>query len=79
MGKYLLLVLVVVAVLMVLRAAGQAKQRRAAGARHQPGARSQAGEAMVSCALCGVNLPRSEAIGAGERAYCCEEHRRAGG
>jgi uncharacterized protein len=36
---------------------------------------------MVSCPVCGVHLPRSEAVsGAGGRLYCSNEHRlRAGG
>lgn len=79
MGKYLLLVLVVVAVLVVLRAAGQAKLRRGAPARPQAGADTGSGEPMVSCAQCGVNLPRSEALMAGNRAFCSEEHRRSAG
>lgn len=33
-------------------------------------------EAMVRCSVCGVNLPRSEAIQSQGRLYCCEEHRR---
>jgi uncharacterized protein len=36
-------------------------------------------EPMVSCAVCGLNVPRSEALLAGPSAYCCEEHRRQGG
>lgn len=79
MGKYLLLVLVVVAVLIVLRAAGQAKRRRGASDRPGPGPETGSGEPMVSCAHCGVNLPRSEALVAGNRAFCSEEHRRSAG
>ncbi|MEW5904919.1 MAG: PP0621 family protein [Pseudomonadota bacterium] len=34
-------------------------------------------EDMVSCARCGLNLPRSEALqDARGRHYCCEAHRR---
>lgn len=33
-------------------------------------------EDMVSCARCGLNLPRSEAISSGDEYYCCEAHRR---
>lgn len=35
-------------------------------------------QAMVSCALCGLHLPRQEALAAGERFYCCDEHRQRG-
>jgi uncharacterized protein len=33
-------------------------------------------ESMVRCDVCGLNLPQSEAIGAANRWYCSEEHRR---
>ena len=31
-------------------------------------------EAMVSCAACGLNVPRSEALGRDGRWYCSREH-----
>lgn len=33
-------------------------------------------EDMVRCKVCGVNMPRSEAILSQDQIYCCEEHRR---
>lgn len=33
-------------------------------------------EDMVRCHVCGINLPRSEAIMSRGRIYCCDEHRR---
>jgi uncharacterized protein len=33
--------------------------------------------AMVSCAMCGLHVPREEALMQDERFFCCEEHRRA--
>lgn len=41
-----------------------------------PGAPPRQAQAMVSCAACGLHLPRQEALPKGERYYCCEEHRR---
>jgi uncharacterized protein len=35
-------------------------------------------EAMVPCAHCGINVPRSEALEAKGRFFCSEEHRRVG-
>lgn len=32
---------------------------------------------MVSCATCGLHVPRDEALKQEERYFCCEEHRRA--
>ncbi len=34
-------------------------------------------EDMVRCQVCGVNLPRSEAILSRGRIYCCDEHRQS--
>lgn len=31
---------------------------------------------MVSCATCGLHIPRNEALMQDERYFCCEEHRR---
>ncbi|MFZ5483635.1 MAG: PP0621 family protein [Pseudomonadota bacterium] len=33
-------------------------------------------ETMARCAVCGINLPRSEALMSQGKTYCCEEHRR---
>lgn len=32
---------------------------------------------MVSCATCGLHVPREEALIQDDRYFCCEEHRRA--
>ena len=39
----------------------------------------QSGQAedMVRCVHCGIHLPRSESISAGDTFYCSEAHRRA--
>jgi uncharacterized protein len=34
-------------------------------------------EKMVACAYCGVHLPESEGVVAGDRVYCSEAHRLA--
>jgi uncharacterized protein len=74
MGRLLLIVAIVIAVLWLLR-------RALAGPRNtgsqSPGASGGSGD-LVSCAHCGVNLPRDEARSAGGRHYCSEEHWRAG-
>lgn len=68
--KYLLVILVVLAVLWLARAG----RRRAAPPRRPPPAR---GEPMVVCAHCGVHLPRSEALPGRLGLYCGEAHRLA--
>jgi len=48
------------------------RERDSADDKPQPGSPA---EDMVRCQVCGVNLPRSEAILSRGRFYCCEEHR----
>jgi hypothetical protein len=71
MGRLILIVLIVLLVLWLLRRA------LAAGKRQEPPAGGGAPD-LVSCAHCGVNLPRGEARSAGGRHYCSEEHWRLG-
>jgi uncharacterized protein len=33
---------------------------------------------MVSCAHCGLHLPRQDALPAGAQFFCCEDHRQRG-
>lgn len=71
MGRILFFLLLAVAIYLVWRSL----QKRAANVRAQ-GAGDGAPQAMVSCATCGLHLPRQEALPLGERFFCCEEHRR---
>ncbi len=71
MGRLILIVLVVLLVLWLLRRA------LAAGKRRDAPSEGGAPE-LVSCAHCGVNLPKGEARSAGGRHYCSEEHWRLG-
>jgi uncharacterized protein len=66
----LLLLLVAVAVLYFL-VSGLVRKR--GGSSSPPPV-----EAMVPCAHCGINVPRSEALEAKGRFFCSEEHRRVG-
>lgn len=72
--KYLVLILVVGAVLWLMfgrRSRGQ--ERTSTKPRRPPEL-----EGMVTCAHCGVHLPRSESLTAGGRSYCGAAHRDAG-
>jgi len=88
-GKLLLWFLIVLAVLTVWRIANARAARREAERNAPPGARRASAqgrrgtarvpaEAMVQCAHCGVHLPRSEALLAGGRTWCRQEHARLG-
>lgn len=49
---------------------------KAADRSSRESAPSQAAEAMLQCARCGMHIPASEAlIDAAGSAFCCEEHR----
>lgn len=71
--KYLIVILVVVAVgWLLLR--GRTSDRRV-----RRGASSGANlQAMVQCAHCGVHLPRADAVEDRLGAFCSEAHRLAG-
>jgi uncharacterized protein len=70
MAKLLVLVLVVLVAYAVVKAL--AAKGRASG----PPPRPHAGERMVPCSQCGINLPESEALVEGGRYFCSDEHRR---
>ena len=71
MSKFLLLILVVLAVWWLSKGF-----RRKDAAKDAPEA---APEQMVNCSHCGLYLPQSEAIAEGDKFFCCAEHRRRAG
>ncbi len=70
MSRIVFFVLLALAIYLVWRLL-QKKQLPRAGA-DSPLARLP----MVSCAKCGLHVPREEALVQDERYFCCEEHRR---
>ena len=72
MGRILLLVIIAFLVWLVFRGFLRANVR---SERQPPPARSIAGEDMVACARCGVNLPRSEALLEGGSFFCRDNPR----
>lgn len=72
MSKFLLLILVIVAVWWLAKGF----RRKNDAARD---ASAAVPEQMVTCSHCGLYLPRSEAIGEGDKFFCCAEHRRLAG
>jgi len=74
MGRFILIVLAVLIVIWLLRRAlGAGRSGGEAGSRPD-----EAKGELVSCAHCGVHLPKAEARTAGGRHYCSEEHWRLG-
>ncbi len=73
MGRLIVLILIVVIAFWLIRKA--LRKARGAGPLQKEGAVQQD---LVSCARCGVHLPRGEAREADGRLYCGEEHARLG-
>ena len=70
MGRILFFVLLAIAVYLFWRSL----QRQQRGPAEK--ADRAVPQAMVSCATCGLHVPRQEALLLGDRYFCCEEHRR---
>lgn len=79
MGKLLLWIVIGMIVMLVFRHfSSSARIRRDESRRRrmqeEQGARSPTYDPMVSCHVCGVHLPGSEALFARGRVYCSEAH-----
>jgi uncharacterized protein len=68
--RLLLLLAIGVLVYLVLRPRGRSAPGRGNGA-------APAAEDIVRCRVCGLNLPKSEALRAGGGWACCADHARA--
>lgn len=55
-----------------------AKQRLQQKQGEEKGARRIGAEPMVPCDVCGLNVPRSEALAGSGRWYCSDDHRKRG-
>lgn len=73
MNKILVVILVTVLVVYLVRRMAQNRD----GGRIKPPSGAGKVEDMVRCKVCGVNLPRSEAILSQGRIYCCDDHRKS--
>ena len=71
--RLLVLVVLVVAAVWLIRRALAAASKNSPAQKQAP-----AQQDLVSCARCGVHLPRVEAREAAGRLYCGEEHARLG-
>ncbi|MBU1237475.1 MAG: hypothetical protein KJ788_11815 [Gammaproteobacteria bacterium] len=69
MSKLILFLLVAVIVYVWLK-----RSRSTARPSHSSDATKA--ETMVSCAYCGLHVPKGECVSSGDRCYCGEEHRR---
>lgn len=77
MRNLLLFVFAMLVVYWVRRGTRKPVSGEGAQSRGRAGRKAAEGsERMLACALCGVHVPESEGVRAGERFYCCEAHRR---
>jgi uncharacterized protein len=72
MGRFLVLVALVMLAVWLL------KRALARGEQGEIGRQPPVDGELVSCARCGMHLPRAEARAADGRLYCGEEHARLG-
>lgn len=70
--KFLLVVVVVVAVLWLMLG------RKRGAAPQPPGHQDKRPQALLACAQCGLQFPAADAVLDGSRVYCCEAHRAKG-
>jgi uncharacterized protein len=73
MGRFLIFVVLLLIVIWLVRRALRASNKKGGIAEKPP----VQGE-LVSCARCGLNLPRTEARESQGVLYCSEEHARLG-
>jgi uncharacterized protein len=71
--RFIVLIILVVAAVWLIRRALRAARRDEVLQKN-----SSVQQDLVSCARCGMHLPRSEAREAGGRVFCGEEHARLG-
>lgn len=72
MGRIVFFLLLAIVAYVGWRFVQKRGRDRGAGSQEQ----QRVPQAMVSCATCGLHLPRQEALPLGDRYFCCEEHRR---
>lgn len=75
MNKIVVVILVTVLVVYLVR---RMAANRVNPPKTPPAGKNKGAEDMVRCQVCGVNLPRSEALMSQGRFYCCDEHRKSG-
>ena len=71
MGQLLRIIIILLGLWLVLTIV-----KRALSSRQPPSTDKPVVTKMVACAYCGVHVPESEAIHAGNRHYCSTEHQK---
>ena len=77
--KYLLVMALALGMFWLWRHNRQADKADRAAARRPPPAHNLPPVTIVACAVCGIHLPKTEALAGANAHYCCDEHRRQAG
>lgn len=72
------LLIVILVFIGIWWARGVLRRFKAQGGLRRKEARPVSAERMLECRHCGLIVPESEGVRAGEDFYCCEAHRSAG-
>ena len=78
MAKFLLLIALIIVVYLLFRGFRRVERQQQPSPPPTPQHSTAAGEDMVRCTVCGVNLPRSESFISRGKFFCSDEHRRLG-
>ncbi len=81
MRNLLIFILLLVGVWWIRRAFErytQSKRRQAQDMHNAEQPQARLTERVVACEHCGLHVPESEGVHAGEHFFCCDEHRRLG-
>ena len=68
MSRLILIIVIIALVYWLLKSSRNQQRKQDEPTRTQD---------MVSCARCGINLPKSESLLVGGKTYCCAEHSRS--
>jgi uncharacterized protein len=78
LAKFLLLIALIIVVYLLFRGFRRVESQQQPSPPPAPQHSATAGEDMVRCTVCGVNLPRSESFISRGKFFCSDEHRRLG-
>lgn len=78
MAKFLIWIVIILAVMLVARMISHRNARQRMEAQRDPATRAEGVEPMVRCAHCQIYLPRSEAFMSQGRTWCSADHARLG-
>ena len=77
--KYLLVMALALGVFWLWRHNRQAEKEERDAVKHRSATQKLPPVDIVACAVCGVHLPKTDALSGVDASYCCDAHRRQAG